>query len=597
MTSIVSVPVSRLSGRFRPFGSPTEARSHTESRPRLQLLKTDRKKEKSMNLTRVVVVISMILFGTGLATAQTEWTFHPENPVIGPGEPGGWDEAYRSSIAVHFDGSVYHLWFQSGTQSEGISIGHAMSPDGVDWTMDPANPVLLCGGPDEWDRYLFGAGLVHDGTEYRMWYSGWGTPTGTWQGGYATSPDGTVWTKHPDNPVLTSGEPGAWDDRDAGPFAAILEGGTYRLWYSGSDGNIEQVGYAHSTDGVRWTKLPNPVLEVGRYPGVWDSTWVANPTVVFDGTTYHLWYVGSDGSGFKTGYAFSNDGLGWTKHRGNPVLHPVDGGFLTSPTTFDGTTFHMWSTHDYPDGTTFIEYATSVCCPGDASLDSWKFIPAAAVASGAQGAFFQTDVDLSNADDQEVEYEFSWLPRGETNTEPLTSEVFTLGAGMSARYTNVLSEVFDLEPNSVGGLLIKSSHPDLLAMSRTYNLPSAKQTGTFGQAMPSIPDADFFPRGDRRRLVFGTENADMRFNVGCQNGTDTAAIVSFELFAADGRSLGTDRMILRSFANDQLNLIFDQYRPVTGYVDFWSDTPMSEIYCYGSLLDNVTSDPTTIPPQ
>ena len=56
-------------------------------------------------------------------------------------------------------------------------------------------------------------------------------------------------------------------------------------------------------------------------------------------------------------------------------------------------------------------------------------------------------------------------------------------------------------------------------------------------------------------------------------------------------------MILRTFANDQLNLIFDQYRPVTGYVDFWSDTPMAEIYCYGSLLDNVTSDPTTIPPQ
>ena len=138
-----------------------------------------------MRTKRVVVVFSMILLGSGMAAAQTEWTFHPDNPVIGPGEPGEWDEAYRSSIAVHFDGSVYHLWFQSGTQSEGISIGHGTSSDGVDWTMDPANPVLLCGGPDEWDRYMFGAGLVYDGAQYHLWYSGWGTPTGTWQGGDA----------------------------------------------------------------------------------------------------------------------------------------------------------------------------------------------------------------------------------------------------------------------------------------------------------------------------------------------------------------------------------------------------------------------------
>ena len=36
---------------------------------------------------------------------------------------------------------------------------------------------------------------------------------------------------------------------------------------------------------------------------------------------------------------------------------------------------------------------------------------------------------------------------------------------------------------------------------------------------------------------------------------------------------------------------------VTGAVDVWTDDPDSLFYCYGSVLDNVTSDPTTIPPQ
>ncbi len=36
---------------------------------------------------------------------------------------------------------------------------------------------------------------------------------------------------------------------------------------------------------------------------------------------------------------------------------------------------------------------------------------------------------------------------------------------------------------------------------------------------------------------------------------------------------------------------------VNGYVDVWSDTAGAAFYCYGSVIDNVTGDPTTILPQ
>ncbi len=77
----------------------------------------------------------------------------------------------------------------------------------------------------------------------------------------------------------------------------------------------------------------------------------------------------------------------------------------------------------------------------------------------------------------------------------------------------------------------------------------------------------------------------------------TATLVQLELFSADGTSLETKMMLLRPWSNDQLNRIFEDYRPVTGYVDVWASSPDAKFYCFGSLLDNTTSDPTTIPPQ
>ena len=205
-----------------------------------------------MKTTRVTLwLATSIVCIAGVAWAQTEWVEHPDNPVIDTGPPGSWDDYGRFPLAVHFDGSVYHLWFMGYSTDGGAGdIGHATSPDGVEWTVDAANPVLTRGEPGEWDDdFLYGAGVVHDGTQYHLWYSGVGTQTGTYQGGYATSPDGTVWTKHPDNPVLT-GTTGTWDDGGVDPHTVLLEDGVYRMWYTaGTPGVLLQTGYADSTDG------------------------------------------------------------------------------------------------------------------------------------------------------------------------------------------------------------------------------------------------------------------------------------------------------------------------------------------------------------
>jgi len=540
-----------------------------------------------------------------MVTGQTEWVDDPSNPIIGPGEPGTWDATGHWVRAAVFDGTTYHLWF-TGSDASGMptDMGHATSTDGVTWNMDAANPVLTRSEPGEWDdSRLDGAAVVHDGTTLHMWYSAWG-PDDFERVGYATSTDGTVWTKHPDNPVMDVGPPGSWDEDIVRPTSVIFENGVYRMWYGGADwdGSVfnGSVGHAKSNDGISWTKDPDPVLNPSTYPAAWDPTSVSNPYVVFDETIYHMWYTGGEETtstvDLSIGYAWSADGLQWTKHRGNPVLSSEDTVLFHSPVVHDGTAWRMWYS-SWDGSVDLIHTATSERYPGEPGFESWSFIPAAAVASGAQGAFFQTDVDVSNADDSTAEYQFMWFPRGVDNSEPMTSETFALGAGKSARYVNVLSEVFGLEPDSLGAVAIMATSPDLLAMSRTYNTPSGEATGTYGQAIPAIRPEDFIQHGERRRILFGSENADMRTNIGCQNGGAGTAAVFFELYSADGTSLGRPFEVLNPLGNVQLNRIFDGHNPVDGYVDVWTATAGGLFYCYGSVLDNVTSDPTTILPQ
>jgi len=564
-----------------------------------------------MSVRRVAVMASIMLCAAGAALAQTEWVPYPDNPVIGLGEPGEWDDGSRGDPSVLFDGTVYHMWFAGCDVSiSSCGFGHATSIDGVEWTMDSNNPVLSSfGEPGDWDETIWNhPAVVYDGSQFHMWYGGQDAD-GTVRGGYATSPDGSTWTKYVGNPVLEVGPPGSWDARQTMPGAAIIDGETFKLWYSGWGGTGgSQIGYAESEDGIEWTKLPDPVVEIDRFPGARELG-VGLPSVVFDGSRYHMWYQAFDpsvGGGSEWGdslieYAFSIDGIRWTKHRDNPVLSVDEEDVYCLPVVFDGSTWHGWYSPWHGETGSSgagIYYATSDCCPGVAGLTHSQFIPAAAVASGAEGAFFTTDVDLSNAGSQPVEYQLMWLPRGQDNSEPMTSEIFSLGAGMSVRYANVLSEVFDLEPDSLGALALLSSSPDLLSMSRIYNTPTGEPAGTYGQAMPAVAPSQFIGPNERRRILFASENNDLRFNVGCQSGSgDGTMVVNLELFDHEGSSLGTEMMILRAWGNDQLNRIFQDYMPVNGYVDVWTTVANRSFYCYGSVLDNVTSDPTTIPPQ
>ncbi len=168
---------------------------------------------------------------------------------------------------------------------------------------------------------------------------------------------------------------------------------------------------------------------------------------------------------------------------------------------------------------------------------------------------------------------------------------------MGVRIENVLTAIFGLDPDSVGALAITASSADMLAMTRTYNIPAAEVAGTFGQAIPGVHMDKMIPTGEKKRIIFMNENDEFRANLGCVNGVASEAIVNIDMFDSDGVKLETKFMVLPPWSNKQINRIFSAYAPVNGYVDVWTDTPDAYVYCYGSVLDNVTSDPTTVLPQ
>jgi hypothetical protein len=131
------------------------------------------------------------------------------------------------------------------------------------------------------------------------------------------------WTHIGDAPVLAPGPPDSWDAGIAFLPTVIKDGDTLKMWYTGSRGNYlspdpMEIGYAWSLDGVNWTKYSgNPVLSPRS--GEFDAGGLAAPVVIKDGDTLRMWYA-AIGEGEpakippnKTGYAWSLDGIHWNR--------------------------------------------------------------------------------------------------------------------------------------------------------------------------------------------------------------------------------------------------------------------------------------------
>ncbi|MGB9595399.1 MAG: peptidoglycan-binding protein, partial [Candidatus Poribacteria bacterium] len=217
-----------------------------------------------------------------------------------------------------------------------------------EWDKYYANPVLKIGEDGSWDdKSISKPSVIFRNNEYRMWYTGFDGEH--LRIGYATSIDGENWIKHPSNPILDLGSPGSWDSVHVANPTVVFDGIIYKMWYTGSDGKNTRIGYAYSSNGIHWVKYSNnPVVDLGSWGTNKDSD-VWSPCVIFDGIEYKMWYTSFDGN-IKIGYAYSSDGINWTKYTNSPVLSIGswgswdDRGVWSPNVLFDGFKYSMWYT-------------------------------------------------------------------------------------------------------------------------------------------------------------------------------------------------------------------------------------------------------------
>ena len=205
------------------------------------------------------------------------------------------------------------------------AIGAATATDGV-WTRYGLNPVIQVGAGGTWDdATVKDPCIIWDGSQFVVYFAGYdGTK---YQIGRATaSVYSGPYTKAGGNPVLTVGSGGAFDDAGVNFPVVLYEpadtGKEWKMWYGADEGTDQSIGYAYSTDGVSWTKVGQVVTKGAG--GTWEDEDVLPMAIYKDGATYNLFYGGRQGTTnpkWQGGLVTFTDPEGtYTKDAGNPIL-------------------------------------------------------------------------------------------------------------------------------------------------------------------------------------------------------------------------------------------------------------------------------------
>lgn len=228
-----------------------------------------------------------------VALVESKDGIHWSTPVIvlGPNKASGWEDNINRLVVIKQDG-VYRMWY-TGQANGHSAIGYATSSDGLSWKRMSDKPVI---SPDQsWEKVaVMCPDVICDKKAklYKMWYSG-GEQYEPDAIGYATSPDGLVWTKRENNPIFKADPKIEWEQDKVTACQIVKDGEWYLMFYIGfRDVDHAQIGVARTKDSItNWQGLAaNPIIRPGL--NEWDHDACYKPYAIFDGKKWLLWYNG-----------------------------------------------------------------------------------------------------------------------------------------------------------------------------------------------------------------------------------------------------------------------------------------------------------------
>jgi hypothetical protein len=184
-----------------------------------------------------------------LITGNYEWWYGSYGPGTVLYHPDGYDDWHDSDPMGHKYVMYYDVAPQNCIPGEIEATALAYSLDGIYWKRYGDQPVLLSGPDDAWDsHYVYAWTVIEEDEYYHMWYSG--GDTASHKGiGYAISTDGINWTVNPDNPISHIDDDVTWRNARTYTPSVLKVDETYQMWFSGKDslGSDYSIGYATTT--------------------------------------------------------------------------------------------------------------------------------------------------------------------------------------------------------------------------------------------------------------------------------------------------------------------------------------------------------------
>lgn len=178
------------------------------------------------------------------------------------------------------------------------------------------------------------------------------------------------------------------------------------------------------------------------------------------------------------------------------------------------------------------------------------YLPSSARAGGAGGAFYTTDVTLANVGTTTANYFLKFLGNNRDGSVG-PQRNFSLAAGRSATFTDVLKSVFNLD-SDYGAIQVGGSE-DLVVLGQT-STPGFG--GTFGQSVPAMEQQDLISAGKPRSIVAVRDDASFRTNlILCGTAEFVSVDVDVTLISAEGATLGTRRYRLPPFGMIQVSRV------------------------------------------
>ena len=227
---------------------------------------------------------------------------------------------------------------------------------------------------------------------------------------------------------------------------------------------------------------------------------------------------------------------------------------------------------------------------------SWLLPTSASLASGISGIRYTTDVTIANTGDTDASYTLRFLSHDVDGRSGPASN-FTLSAGKSATYQDVVSSVFGLS-NTYGAILVTASTPDLAVYGQVLAQTAA---GHFGQGLPAVSDAGYVRPGQARSLLAIREDAQARTNLVLANATSASLDVTLTLVSDAGAALGTKVVTLPPLGMTQLNsvahLLGATGALTGGRIVVSTPTTDGAFAAMASIIENDSGDARTVMPR